>query len=127
VIELTPEEASTKELIEEEFKRAGLRVPSFSAVRAKQPIEVARAEKILKMLLREKALIRVSSDLVFHHTALEHLGELLVRYRAERGERLPIAAFKELTGVTRKYAIPLLEYLDLEHVTRREGDERVIL
>ena len=36
-------------------------------------------------------------------------------------------AFKELTGITRKYAIPLLEYLDREHVTRRVGDERVIL
>jgi selenocysteine-specific elongation factor len=127
VIELTPEEARTKELIEGEFERAGLRVPSFSVVQAKLPIEVARAEKILKMLLRDKVLIKVSSDLVFHHTALERLRELLVQYRTERGQRLPIAAFKELTGVTRKYAIPLLEYLDLEHVTRRVGDERVIL
>jgi len=43
------------------------------------------------------------------------------------GERLPIGAFKDMTGVTRKYAIPLLEFLDRERVTRRVGDERVIL
>jgi len=55
------------------------------------------------------------------------LRELIARYRKERGDRLGIAAFKDLTGVTRKYAIPLLEYLDRERVTRRAGDERVIL
>ena len=55
------------------------------------------------------------------------LRDLLGAYRQQRGERLPIPAFKELTGITRKYAIPLLEYLDRERVTRRMGDERVIL
>lgn len=127
VIELTPEEVRTKELIEGEFERAGLRVPSLSVVVAKLPIEVARAEKILELLLRDKVLIKLGGDLVFHHIALERLRQVLAQYRKQRGERLPIGAFKELTGVTRKYAIPLLEYLDLEHVTRRVGDERVIL
>jgi selenocysteine-specific elongation factor len=72
-------------------------------------------------------LVKVAQDLVFHRTALARLRELLAKYRTERGERLPITAFKELTGVTRKYAIPLLEHLDREQVTRRVGDERVIL
>jgi len=44
-----------------------------------------------------------------------------------KSPKLDVARFKGLTGVTRKYAIPLLEYLDREHVTRRVGDERVIL
>jgi selenocysteine-specific elongation factor len=127
VIELTPEEAHTKELIEREFERAGLSVPSVSDVVAKMPIAVARAEKVLEMLLRDKVLIKIGGHLVFHHTALRHLGELLIQYRKQHGERLSISAFKELTGVTRKYAIPLLEYLDLGHVTRRVGHERVIL
>jgi len=48
-------------------------------------------------------------------------------YKQQKGQRIAVPAFKELTGVTRKYAIPLLEYLDREHVTRRVGDERVIL
>jgi selenocysteine-specific elongation factor len=44
-----------------------------------------------------------------------------------RATRFNVAAFKDWTGVSRKYAIPLLEYLDREHVTRREGDERIVL
>ena len=79
------------------------------------------------LLLREGTLVKVSEELVFHRSAIARLRELLTSYRAQKGERLPIAAFKELTGITRKYAIPLLEYLDRERVTRRVGDERVIL
>jgi selenocysteine-specific elongation factor len=126
-IALTPEEARAKELIEKEFDHAGLSVPSFATVLAKLPVESARAQKILQILLREKVLIKVADDLVFHRAAVARLRELLAGYCKQHGERLPIQAFKELTGVTRKYAIPLLEYLDREHVTRRVGDERVIL
>jgi selenocysteine-specific elongation factor len=126
-IALTPEEARAKDLIEKEFDCAGLTVPSFATVLAKLPVESARAQKILQILLREKVLIKVADDLVFHRAAVGRLRMLLAGYRKQHGERLPITAFKELTGVTRKYAIPLLEYLDREHVTRRVGDERVIL
>lgn len=126
-IALLPEEARAKELIEREFELAGLAVPAFTAVLEKLPVESARARKILQILLREKVLIKVTEDLVFHRVAMARLRELLAGYRKQRGERLPIPAFKELTGVTRKYAIPLLEYLDRERVTRRVGDERVIL
>jgi selenocysteine-specific elongation factor len=126
-IALTAEEAQAKELIEQEFAKAGLTVPSFAAVLEKLPVESKRAQKILQILLREKALVKVAEDLIFHRTALERLRAMLASYRKERGNRLPIPAFKELTGITRKYAIPLLEYLDREQVTRRVGDERVIL
>lgn len=126
-IALAPEEARAKELIEREFAAAGLTVPSFKAVLEKLPVEPARAQKILQILLREKALVKVTDELMFHATAVVRLRELLAKYRKDRGERLTIPAFKELTGITRKYAIPLLEYLDRERVTRRVGDERVIL
>jgi selenocysteine-specific elongation factor len=126
-IALSSEEARAKELIEKEFERAGLTVPSFAAVLEKLPVESQRAQKILQILLREKVLVKVAEDLVFHRTAVANLREMLAKYRKDRGQRLPIPAFKDLTGVTRKYAIPLLEYLDREHVTRRVGDERVIL
>jgi selenocysteine-specific elongation factor len=126
-ISLSDEEARAKELIEQAFERAGLEVPSIAAVLEKLPVESRRAQKILQILLREKVLIKVAEDLLFHRTAVARLRETLVKYRKERGERLPIPVFKELTGITRKYAIPLLEYLDREHVTRRVGDERVIL
>ena len=68
--------------------------------------------------------MRVSDDLVFHHSALGQLRETLA---ARRGTRFQVGAFKEWTGVSRKYAIPLLEFLDRERVTRRDGDERLVL
>jgi selenocysteine-specific elongation factor len=126
-IALTPEEARAKEIIEREFERAGLTVPSFAAVLEKLPVESARAQRIFQILLREKTLIKVAEDLAFHQTAVARLRELVAGYKKQKGPSLPVPAFKELTGVTRKYAIPLLEYLDREHVTRRVGDQRVIL
>jgi selenocysteine-specific elongation factor len=126
-IALSPEETRAKELIESEFESAGLAVPSFATVLAKLPVESRRAQKILQILLREKVLLKVADDLVFHRMAVAKLRETLMTYKKERGARLPIGAFKEITGVSRKYAIPLLEYLDREHLTRRVGDERVIL
>jgi selenocysteine-specific elongation factor len=126
-ITLSTEETRAKELIEREFESAGLTVPGLGGVLAKLPVDAARAQKILQILLREKVLVKISSDLVFHRSTLQRLREMLAKYRKERGARLPITAFKELTGITRKYAIPLLEHLDREQVTRRAGDERVIL
>ncbi len=126
-IALSAEEARAKEMIEGEFERAGLTVPSVTAVLGKLPVEPARAQKILQILLREKVLVKVADDLVFHREALAQLRGLLAKYSKEKGNRLPITAFKELAGISRKYAIPLLEHLDREHVTRRAGDERVIL
>jgi selenocysteine-specific elongation factor len=90
-------------------------------------VEAKRAEMILHILLREKSLLRVSPELIFHQAALSHLRGQLLAYKKSKGERISVPAFKDLTGITRKYAIPLLEYLDRERVTRRMGDERVIL
>jgi selenocysteine-specific elongation factor len=126
-IALSTEETCAKELIEREFADSGLTVPSFATVLDKLPVESRRAQKILQILLREKVLVKVAEDLIFHQIAVVKLREMLAKYRKERGPRLPIGAFKEITGVSRKYAIPLLEYLDREHLTRRVGDERVIL
>jgi selenocysteine-specific elongation factor len=126
-ITLTPEEARAKEQIEQAFAKAGLAVPSVKEVLAQLAIESRHAEKILQILLREKVLVRVSPELVFHNNALSRLLELLQNYKKSKGPRIGVAVFKELTGITRKYAIPLLEYLDRQRLTRRMGDERVIL
>ena len=126
-IALSPDEARAKETIEKAFAQSGLAVPNVSTVLEKLPVEPVRARKILQILLRENALIKVAEDLFFHRDAIARLRELIAGYRKERGDRLPITAFKDLAGISRKYAIPLLEYLDREHVTRRAGDERVIL
>ena len=126
-ISLLPEEAQAKGEIEKAFAEAGLAVPSVKEVLAKLSVESKRTEKLLQILLREKNLVRVSPELIFHRDALAHLKAQLSTYKKAKGERISVPVFKELTGITRKYAIPLLEYLDRERVTRRAGDERVIL
>jgi len=126
-ISLLPDEVKAKEEIEGAFATAGLAVPSVKEVLGKLSIETRRAEKLLQILLREKALHRVTPDLIFHRQALAELRSKLAGYKEAKGERISVPAFKDLTGITRKYAIPLLEYLDRERVTRRQGDERVIL
>ena len=77
--------------------------------------------------MRDKALHRVTPELIFHRDALAELRAKLSSYKKAKGERISVPVFKDLAGITRKYAIPLLEYLDRERVTRRLGDERVIL
>lgn len=122
--ELKSDEKEALAAIESAFETAGLAVPSTSEVLAKSGIEPARARLLLQMLLRRKRLVRIGDDLIFHVRALDALRRLLAQHK---GERFSVPVFKEWTGVSRKYAIPLLEYLDRERVTRREGDERVVL
>lgn len=125
-VQLTPEESAAKDRISGAFERAALAVPSAAEVLAKLPVDRARAEKILQILLKEKALVKVADGLIFHRSALEGLRGLLAERKAAPN-RLDVTGFKQLTGLSRKYAIPLLEYLDREHITRRQGDERIIL
>jgi selenocysteine-specific elongation factor len=110
--------------IEKAFAGAGLAVPSTPEVLAKCGVEPARARSLLQILLRDKKLVRISEDLVFHHSAIQQLRQLLA---ARKGEQFTVGTFKDWTGVSRKYAIPLLEYLDRERITRRTGDSRVVL
>jgi selenocysteine-specific elongation factor len=126
-ITLTPEEERAKQQIEQAFAKAGLAAPSAKEVFALLAIEKAHAGKLLQILLREKALVRISPELIFHAAALHRLPALLRDYKKTKGERIGVPAFKELTGITRKHAIPLLEYLDRQRLTRRAGDERVII
>jgi selenocysteine-specific elongation factor len=120
------EEAESKKIIEMAFASAGLKVPALKDVLSELKVDKTRAQKIVTLLLRDKILIKISEDLVFHRVALDDLRRRMTAEK-EKFPRIDIARFKDLTGVTRKYAIPLLEYLDREHVTKRVGDERVIL
>jgi selenocysteine-specific elongation factor len=121
---LQAEEEKAVEAIETAFERAGLAVPSTKDVLLSSGVEPARARSLLQILLREKRLLRVGEELVFHRKAIESLRQVLA---VRKGQRFTVPMFKQWTGVSRKYAIPLLEYLDRERVTRREGDERVVL
>ncbi|HYA98382.1 MAG TPA: selenocysteine-specific translation elongation factor [Methylomirabilota bacterium] len=126
-IALQPDEARAKDQIETAFAQGGLAVPSVKEVLEKLSVDSRRAEKLLQILLREQRLVRVTAELIFHREALADLRGRLRNYQKTRGARISVPGFKELTGITRKYAIPLLEYLDRQGVTRRQGDERVIL
>jgi selenocysteine-specific elongation factor len=121
---LKQDESEALARIEELFLGAGLAVPSLGEALGKSGVEPARARGLLQILLREKKLVRVSEDLVFHSAAIGALRRLVA---AHKGERFAVGIFKDWTGVSRKYAIPLLEYLDRERITRREGDQRLAL
>ena len=117
---LRDDEAESKQKIEQAFAKAGLQVPALKEVLASLRIDQARAQKIVTLLLRDRVLVKLSDDLVFHRDALEALRQLVVAQKSKT-PKLNVASFKDLFGSTRKYAIPLLEYLDRERVTQAGG------
>jgi selenocysteine-specific elongation factor len=125
-VRLSSEEAAAKEEIARRFELAGLEAPDIPDVVAKARLDPERAEKLLRMLVKERTLVKITEGLILHQRALDQLRSQLAEKKA-KGNRLSVPEFKNLTGLSRKYAIPLLEYLDRARVTRREGDERIIL
>jgi len=129
-IALSAEEQAAKDHLAELFAKAGLQPMSLEEAIAQAGlqfgIDAGRAQRFAQMLINSGELVRVA-DLIFHRGALDGLRETLRKFKAERGAKLDVGAFKDLTGISRKYAIPLLEYLDLQRVTRRAGDAREIL
>jgi len=126
-VQLSAEEACIREGIETAFAKSGLLSPSPAEVFAKLVLDRARAQAVFQLLLREGILVKLEEGIVFHSSALDGLRQKLAQRKRELGPRLSVADFKELAGVSRKYAIPLLEYLDRTGVTRREGDERIMI
>jgi selenocysteine-specific elongation factor len=121
---LQEDEEQARTAIELAFETAGLAVPSMAEVLAASGVEMKRARTLLENLVRQKRLLRINQELVFHAGAIERLRQILA---ARKSQHFGVGEFKQWTGVSRKYAIPLLEYLDREHITRREGDRRLIL
>jgi selenocysteine-specific elongation factor len=103
-IALQTDEREASARMESAFESAGLTVPSASEVVKASGIDPVRSRTLMTILLREKRLIRVAEDLMFHASAIDGLKAGLVM---RRGQRFSVADFKEWTGVSRKYAIPL--------------------
>ena len=127
-LELSPEEARARAAIERAYQDGGLKPPDAASLAADARLPAAMADRMLKLLQRQKVLVRVDV-LLFHHEALRGLKAEVAALKAAAGAdaRIDVAMFKERFGVTRKFAIPLLEYLDRERLTRRVGDSRVLL
>ena len=127
-VALSPEEERVRSVIEHAYRAGGLKPPDAAAIAAEAGVAPAVADRVLKLLQRQKVLVRVDT-LLFHDEALKQLKAEVAAIKASAGQaaRIDVATFKERFGVTRKFAIPLLEYLDRERVTRRMGDARVIL
>ncbi len=126
--ELSAEEAQAKENLETAYRDAGVSPPALTDAFARAGLDNTRGRKILQLLLDSGSLVKVHGDMLFHRAALDNLTEKLRTHAAPRPDRsIDVGAFKELAGISRKYAIPLLEYFDRQRVTRREGDRRIIM
>ena len=131
-LELSEGDSQLRDRLKHLYEKAGLEPPSLSEAMQDAGItgaQKAHGRKILQLLLDDGTLARVQDELLFHRNPLDKLIVAVRGYGAEAGHQgtIDVAAFKELAGVSRKYAIPLLEFLDRQKITRREGERRRIL
>jgi selenocysteine-specific elongation factor len=124
-VQLTPADLRIRSWVENFLRQAGYQPPSLAEISATAPADPADVRKICFWMLKEKHLIKIAEDLVYLRTTLDEM-EQKIRDRYASGTRFGITEFKELFGLTRKYAIPLLEHFDREHFTQRQGNERIL-
>jgi selenocysteine-specific elongation factor len=128
-VALSPEDAATQEWLDRRFLDAGLAPPDVGALPGEVRRPAAAVEQVLAVMLKARRLVKVDT-LVFHRDVLDRLkDEIAALKTGAPGGRatVDVKTFKDTYNVTRKYAIPLLEFLDRERVTRRAGDVRVVL
>jgi len=129
---LSEQDLALSKRIEEIYLAAGVEAPSLDEAMTKANVPAAQraqARKLLQLLLEEKKLVRIQGDMFMHSQVVVDLKAKLHAYASqhEPDRLIDVPAFKDLAGVSRKYAIPLLEFFDREQVTRRAGDKRLIL
>lgn len=129
-ITLSPEETQVYQGIEECYRRAGLSPPDLGTVESETSASRKTVDRMIKLLLREQVLVKVES-LIFHGDELERLRSAVIALKNEHPAsariELEVTTFKKQFGISRKFAIPLLGYLDRERVTRRVGNVRLLL
>jgi selenocysteine-specific elongation factor len=126
-VELTPEEERARAAVDRAYRDGGLAPPDAAAIAAAAGAPAPVVDRVLKLLQRQKTLVKIDA-LLFHESALQRLKtEITALKTGEGAARIDVATFKERFGVSRKFAIPLLEYLDRERVTRRIGESRIVL
>jgi selenocysteine-specific elongation factor len=125
-VSLSPDEARISRAIEAALSAAGLTPPDLAALTAQLGAPAALVERMVHLLVKQKRVIKIDT-LLYHEDGLRKLKERIAALKSGPNARIDVATFKEKFGVSRKFAIPLLEYLDRERVTRRVGDARLIL
>ena len=126
-VSLSADEQRVHDVLDALFRESGLTPPDRDAQSAAAGAGDEVVDRMIRLLLREGRLERVDA-LLFSADALARLRrEIAALGRGAEPVRIDVAAFKERFGVTRKFAIPLLEYLDRARVTRRVGPDRIVL
>jgi selenocysteine-specific elongation factor len=116
---------SLRSTIAEKYRKAGLNVPSLSDVIADFKDQKTNAQSIIKLMLKDGELIKINEELCFDRDTLNKLREDYKAMLIKDGKATP-ASFKELTNISRKYLIPLMEYFDMNKLTVRVGDHRIL-
>jgi selenocysteine-specific elongation factor len=129
---LSAEENVLRERLENIYKTAKLEVPTLEKALTEASentkLNKEHARKIFQLFINSGEVIKVTEEFYFTTEAIDDLIKNLKEFAADASDRLiDVAAFKDIANVSRKYAIPLLEYLDREKLTRRAGDKRLIL
>ena len=122
-VSLGGKQADVKDKILKTYLNAGLEPPYFKELSKSLDIDAKRAKDVLMHLVAEGTIVKVKEDLYFHAEAINRLKKKMVEFLGTQGE-ITTPQFKEMTGVSRKYVIPLAEYFDSTNVTLRVGDVR---
>ena len=125
-VSLKEDEKILRRELEAFYKGADLAPPTIKEVMAKfsrYPLPLLK--EVLAIMVRDDALAKVTEDLYFYKPAMDNLKEKLVALLIKEGE-IDTPAFKDLTGLSRKFSIPLLEFFDKTKVTIRVGDKRIL-
>ncbi len=124
---LTAEETQVYEWLDRRFAAAGFTPPDAGMLADEARRAPGLIERVVQVMVKQKRLVRVDT-LLFHRDVLERLKhEVAARKGAGGVVTVDVKAFKDTYDVSRKFAIPLLEYLDRERVTRRAGEVRIVL
>ena len=124
-VRLSPEQQKAADRLEQEYLTAEAAPPSPEEALARAGQSGDEEHELFQVLIEARKLVRVKESLYFHARALEAIQDKLVTMLRERKEIGP-GDIKDLLGISRKYAIPLLEFFDARRVTARVGERRVL-